>query len=226
LRHFRQSWRVWTSKLYVCLDLKKYDEGVQACNSILDLKTRKQAADNIPPLEERCVRALVGGVLEQFHAAREQQAQNVDKGEGAIDSAKRSLARVHTLLDRLQSTNNPEPWLYETMAYFHEQIRGEGNEQVLENLMKEYRALQTVVGWEKDEAEINKICNVVGQVSEIQRREGSPQALSKSKFLLKGVITKVKKSRIDESKVPDGILRLEQLLAGLEQDLQEKKDQS
>ena len=200
--------------------MKKYDEGVQACNSILDLKNQKQASDNIPPLEERCVRALVGGVLQQFHTAQEQ----VD--EGAIDSAKRSLARVHALLNRLQSTNNPEPWLYETTAYFHEQIGGDGNQQVLDNLMKEYRSLQTVAGWEKDDGEIKKICTVVSQICEIQQREGSPQALSKSKFLLNGVISKVKKSWIDASRVPNCIHGLEQLLAGLEQVLQEKKEQS
>lgn len=213
LRQHRSNWRVWTSKLYVCLDLKKYDEAVQACNSILDLKKQMQAQDNIPPLEERCVRALVGGSIEHFQSSRDDPV--------ALDSAKRSLTRVHALLNRLQSINNPEPWLFETMAFFHEQIGGAGGQQVIDNLMKEYRALQTVPMWEKDDNEINKICQVVKQISELQRREGSKEALSKSKFLIRGVVSKVKKSRIDATKVPDGIVQLEKLMAKLETDIKQ-----
>ena len=88
--------------------------------------------------------------------------------------------------------------------------------------MKEYRALQTVPGWEKDDHQVQKICQVVGQISEIQRREGSKEALSKGKFLIRGVLSKVKKSRIDASKVPDGIGRLEGLLVDLENDIKEQ----
>lgn len=192
----------------MCLDLKKYDEAVQACNSILDLKNQMQAQDNIPPLEERCVRALVGGSIENFQSSRDDPV--------ATDSAKRSLTRVHALLNRLQSINNPEPWLFETMAFFHEQIGGAGGQQVIDNLMKEYRALQTVTMWEKDDDQINKICQVVSQISQLQRREGTKEALSKSKFLIRGVISKVKKSRIDATKVPEGIVHLETLMADLE----------
>jgi len=38
LRYMRNNWRVWLNKLYVCMDLQKYDEAVQACNELLDFK--------------------------------------------------------------------------------------------------------------------------------------------------------------------------------------------
>jgi hypothetical protein len=214
LKHFRNNWRVWTSKLYVCLDLQKYDEAIQACNAILDLKNQKQATDGIPPLEEKCIRAILGGSLKSFHIAREEQ------NEAKVDAAKRSLTRVHALLDRLLTTSTPEPWLFETVAYFHEQIGDGGSREVVDNLMKEYRVLQTVPGWEKDDHQVKKMCQVVSQIAELQRRQGSKESLTKSKFLIRGVIQKVCKSRMDAAKVPAEIHRMDKLLAELETSIQ------
>lgn len=211
LKHFRANWRVWTSKLYVCLDLKKYDEAVQACNSILDLKKQKQASDDIPPLEHRCVQAIVGGTIQNLQKAR------ADRDEVALDSCKRSLGRVLALLNRLKASNN-EPWLYETLAYFHEHL-GSDDGEMLDNLMKEYRTLQSVPGWEKDDHQVIKICRVVSQCTDIQRRQATKESLSKSKFLVRGVITKVEKSRMDASKVPSEVGELKKLLDELEGDL-------
>jgi hypothetical protein len=210
LKYFRNNWRVWTSKLYVCLDLHKYDEAVQACNAILDLKSQKQAADGIPPLEEKCIRAILGGSLRNFHSAREEQ------NEAKVDAAKRSLTRVHALLDRLQATSTPEPWLFETVAYFHEQIGDGASREVVDSLMKEYRVLQTVPGWEKDDFQVKKVCQVISQITELQRRDGSKESLMKSKFLIRGVIQKVRKSRLDAAKVPIEIDQMDKLLAEIE----------
>lgn len=180
----------------------------------MDLKEQKQARDQIPPLEQRCIQGIVGGTVQALQKARQ------DKDEVALDSTKRSLARVLALLNRLKATNNPEPWLFETIAYFHEQL-GEGtNQEVLDNLMKEYRTLQSVPGWEKDDHRVAKVCQVVGQVTEIQRRQGTKESLSKSKFLVRGVIQKVEKSRMDASKVPADVETLKGLLQDLEQALQ------
>lgn len=197
--------------MYVCLDLKKYDEAIQAANSILDLKNQKQASDGIPPLEKICVRAIVGGALKAFHESRD--------NPGALDAARRTLSRTNALLDRVKSSSNPEPWLFETIAFFHEGIGGEGSKEVHDNLMKEYRSLQTVAGWEKDDMQVSKVCHVVAQCADIQRREGSREALTKSKFLVRGVIQKVQKSRMDATRVPECIFKMEKLLQELEGDI-------
>ncbi|CAB9523205.1 repeat protein 27 [Seminavis robusta] len=220
LKHFRNNWRVWSSKLYVCLDLKKYDEAVQACNSILDLKNQRQAAEGIPPLEEKCIRAIVGGLIRNYQNAQQDSQNN----PGGLDVARRSLSRVHALLDRLQSTSDPEPWLFETVAYFHDQIgNGNASQEVIDNLMKEYRVLQTVPGWEKDDHQVKKVCQVVNQITQLQRRQGSKESLTKSKFLVRGVIQKVSKSRMDATKIPEDIGRMESLLGELEEDIQKLK---
>lgn len=206
--------------MYVCLDLHKYDEAVQACTSILDLKQQKQASDQIPPLEQKCIQGIVGGTIQNLKKARQ------EKDAVALDSCKRSLARVLALLNRLKATSNPEPWLFETIAFFHEHLGGDegAKQEVLDNLMKEYRTLQSVPGWEKDDHQVIKVCQVVGQVTEIQRRQGTKESLSKSKFLVRGVIQKVEKSRMDASKVPADIGRLKSLLEELEETIKKHLD--
>jgi hypothetical protein len=211
------------SKLYVCLDLSKYDEAIQACHSILDLKERNGATTGVEEIPERCIRAIVGGTTQDFHTALQEHSI---VGQ---ETCKRTLSRAHALLERLKSSSTPEPWLFETMAYFHEQIGGNaGSKEVYENLMKEYRALQTVPGWEKDDHQVAKICSVVSMIVDIQKQQHKnaatktkKESLAKSKFLVRGVIQKVKQSRIDASKVPAASIgRMETLLQELEADIQ------
>ena len=61
LKQNRNNWRVWISKLYTCIDLKKYDEAIQTCTELLKLGARAKSSDQIPPPEEKCIRAIVGG---------------------------------------------------------------------------------------------------------------------------------------------------------------------
>ena len=70
LKQNRSNWRVWVSKLYVCIDLKKYDEAIQTCTELLNLRARKSSSVEIPPPEEKCIRAIVGGSLQNYHDAR------------------------------------------------------------------------------------------------------------------------------------------------------------
>lgn len=192
------------SKLYTCLDLEKYDEAIQACNILLNIRSQRNAAAGVASLDERCIRAIVGGSLRVFKDA-------VAKSDAAAtDAARRTLSRVHELLERLTSASKAEPWLYETMAYFNEQVGRD--EQVLENLLKEYRALQAVVGWEQDEFQIRKVCQVVSHICYFYRQEDAKAGLAKCKYLLTGVIKKVRAQRIDATTVPPEILRLEQVL--------------
>ena len=188
LKHFRNNWRVWVSKLYTCLDLEKYDEAIQACSFLMDLREAKQASDGIPPLEEKCVRAIVGGVLRDVQESKGDQA--------AVESSQRTLTRLDALLDRLNRSSDAELWVFETLAFFH-QHTGNG-EKTLENLMKEYRALQTVQRWERDEASIKKMHQVVSHIVSISCREGSQENMTKARFMVRGVISSI------EAASPDG----------------------
>jgi tetratricopeptide (TPR) repeat protein len=204
LKQNRNNWRVWVSKLYTCLDLGKFDEAVQACLVILDFR-KSQSVNGVPELEEKCVRAIVGGVISNFMTNKQNATQ-----VGALEASRRSLARVLELLERL-SANSKESWIFETIAYFHSQVGQD--EQVLENLMKEYRSLQSVRGWEKDDAQVVKVCQAVTQIVRLQA--DSKENVAKSKFLVSGVVKRVKQSRIDMTNVPEEIVRLEQLLEEL-----------
>ena len=208
LKLHRDNWQNWETKLFVCLDLGKYDEAVQACNMLLDLKTT-HSVQGVPDLQEKCVRAMVGGTLRTYEKARHE-------GDGAaIDIERRRLTRVHGLLERIRTAVN-EPWIFETMAYFHNQVGQD--EQVYENLMKEYRALSSVRAWERDDYQVIKICQVISQIVDYQR--GSKEELIKSKFLVSGVLKKIEKARADLGKHPEEIQNLEGLLEDITKEIQ------
>ena len=208
LKLLRNSWQNWESKLFVCLDLEKYDEAVQACNMLLDLKTT-HSVQGVPDLQEKCVRAIVGGTLRAYEKARN------DGDSAAVEIERRRLTRVHGLLERIRTAVN-EPWIFETMAYFHHQV-GQDKE-VYENLMKEYRALSSVRAWERDDYQVIKICQVISQIVDYQR--GSKEELIKSKFLLSSVLKKIQKARADLDKTPEEVSNLEALLEDVTKQIQ------
>ncbi|KAL3916163.1 MAG: hypothetical protein SGILL_005303, partial [Bacillariaceae sp.] len=212
LKHTRTNWRVWASKLYTCLDLEKYDEAIQACNMLMDLK-KTHSANAVPDLEEKCVRAIVGGSIEKYKKATKDDS-------AAVDAERRSLNRVHALLQRINAASN-EPWVFETMAFFHEQVGQD--KQVFENLMKEYRALSSIRAWEKDDRQVDKVCQVVSQIASYQR--GSEEDLRKSKFLVGSVLRKIQQARADSGNAPDDVQMLEKLLENITKEIDEKTSQ-
>jgi len=203
LKYKRSNWRVWVSKLYTCLDLEKYDEAIQACNVLLDLRAEKQKADGVPLLEEKCVRAIVGGTLKKFHESL--------GDEVALDSSRRSLSRVHGLLNRITSSDTPEPWMFEAMALFHEQT-GQESEKILDTLMKEYRSLQANASWEKDNQMVRKICQTVSHIVRIYINDKTRESLTKARFVARGVIQAVRKARPDDETLPQEFTQLDALL--------------
>lgn len=207
LKQKRSNWRVWVSKLYTCIDLKKYDEALQACNQLLDFKAKKNASEAIPPLEEKVVRAIVGGSLITYKEATE------SKDHAAIDSARRTLSRVRDLLTRLGSTSKSEAWVWEVSAFFNETVGRD--DQVLEDLMKEYRALQTIRGWETDSVALPKICRVVQQIYDIHKQGDSKEDLVKFKLLLKGVTKKIQAAHFNKG-IPEEAKKLDEILAEVE----------
>jgi tetratricopeptide (TPR) repeat protein len=200
LKQNRNNWRIWVSKLYTCLDLEKYDEAIQACNMLMDLKANRSAS-GVPDLEEKCIKAIVGGIVEMYQRAK------TDKDYAGLEVQRRSLNRAHALLERLRAASN-EPWVFETLAYFHENVGQD--QEVLNNLMQEYRSLLSVKGWEKDDAQVRKMCQVVSQIVHYQR--GNKEQLTKSKFLSSSVLKKVQQARADMGSVPSELAELEQLV--------------
>ena len=190
----RNNWRVWVSKLYTCMDLEKYDEAVQSCLTLIDMKSKRNDAEGIPDLEERVIRGIVGGVVATYHQAK--KANDII----AIDSAKRSLTRVRELLSKLATTMKSEVWLFDTSAFFNESIGCD--DLAIEDLMKEYRAIQCIRGWETDTNACPKLVEVVSQIAELKLREKDEVELKKFKFLVNGVIKKIKKAYFDQSKLP------------------------
>ena len=205
LKYQRNNWRMWVSKLYTCLDLEKYDEAIQSCNILMDLRGQRGASDNIPPLEEKCVRALVGGTIKKLGDSHGDAA--------ALESARRSLSRVHGLLERINASQS-EPWVLETLAFFHDQVGKD--EKVLEYLMQEYRVLQGVAGWEKDNFLIKKITDIVLHIVSIHKHDGSKEHITKARFLVRGVLRRIQSVHIDETSLPLEIGRLETTLNELE----------
>ena len=165
------------------MDLKKYDEAIQACNILLDFKSKNNSADHVPDLEEKLVRALVGATLHNHKIA-------VEKNDVAsIQSAVRTLNRLRDLLLRLQSIMK-ETWLYEICAAFNESV---GNsESAIEDLMKEYRSLQNYKGWEIDNNMLDRTCRVLNQVADIHVATSNIEELKKLKVLLNGMDRKIK----------------------------------
>jgi len=214
IKYGRSNWRVWVSKLYTCLDLRKFDEATQACSVLLDLKSRT-SSQQIPDLEEKCVRAVVGGTVELYLAAKE-TSDNI-----ALDVARRSLVRVQELLDRLGATMS-DPWVYETRAFLYGQVGLD--KEVFENLMKEYRSKTSVRSWEKDDQQVRRVCSTVTQIVNYQRE--NREEMIKSKFLLSGVVKKIKQARSDGGSVPQEVIGLHMLLAELNAKLDEQKEVS
>ena len=209
LKYGRSNWRVWVSKLYTCLDLCKFDEATQACNVLLDLKTQK-SSQQIPDLEEKCVRAVVGGTVENYLMAKE-KSDSI-----ALDVSRRTLVRVQELLDRLGATTS-DPWVYETRAFLYSQVGLD--KEVFENLMKEYRSLTSVRSWEKDDRQVRRVCSTVTQIVNYQR--DNKEEITKSKFLLSSVVKKIKQARSFGGSLPEEVIGVEQLLAELNAKLED-----
>ena len=76
------------------MDLAKYDEAVECCHVLIDLKSTRKESEGIPPLEEKAVQGLVGQSISQY--------MNAVKGDdkAAIESAKRTINRVRDLLTK------------------------------------------------------------------------------------------------------------------------------
>jgi hypothetical protein len=118
----------------------------------------------------------------------------------------------------MTSSAKAEPWVWETFAMFNEAVGRD--EEVLENLMKEYRSLQAYKGWETDQFQVQKVIQVVAHISHFHTSDGSKDSLIKCRFLLRGVINKIKQAYMDASKIPSELEKLENILLDVECNLE------
>ena len=186
--------------------MKKYDEAIQTCTELLNLRARANSSSQIPLPEEKCIRAIVGGSLQNYSDALD------SKDEVALDSSKRTVVRVRDLLDKLKSTTKSETWLYEVSAFVNEQMGW--REEVFDDLMKEYRTLQSATGWEEDGAKVSQMTSVVKAIHSHHKSVGTKESLFKCKLLINGVVKKVRKASCD-SELPQEMEELESLISDL-----------
>lgn len=194
------------------MDLEKYDEAIQACMIIIDFKSKRNASEEIPHIEEKVARALVGSSLKRYGTAS-------SSGDiASLDSAKRTLIRLRELLTKLQQTMK-EPWVHEICAHFNGCVGRIG--QAVDDLMKEYRALTSYKGWESDSSMLQKICRVISQILELHLEGEGVDALKKFRFLINGVIRKINAAYFDPERLPKAhIKHLEEMLADIETKLE------
>lgn len=183
----------------------KYDEAIQACNELLVFRSKAKDGEDVSHLlEERCVRAIVGGIITSWENA------NASGDAGAIDSANRSVARLDGLLSKVSSTLKSESWIWESCAFYHEKL-GKSS-QVLDDLLKMNRCLQAVDGWELDSVRLEKVCEVAIQISEIYLKAGDKGNRTKCKYMLNSLVKKIRAAWFDASQLPDFFGELESTL--------------
>lgn len=213
LKMNRNNCYIWINKLYTCLDLQKYDEAIQACCTLIDLRSLSGDSDSIPMVEERCVRAIANGSLHQALSACNEAAQS---------SAYQTLKRIDEMLCKVVSSHNSSSitWIYEIHSMFHEAI-GHRDQILLDDFMGEYRALVKCVGWETDHMLLRRIALIMPKIYKWNVKHknslSSMTNLSKFRLLLRGVIQAIEKEYLDNSDIlPNEYNKVQNLLKQIE----------
>jgi hypothetical protein len=183
--------------------LKKYDESIQTCTELLNLKARRS---EIPNPEEKCIRAIVQGTLQSYHDARDAN------DDIAFDSSKRTVIRLKKLLEKMKSSMKSEVWLYDVSACFNAEMGLV--EEVFSDLMKEYRTLQSVNGWENDQSAICQMTSVVRELVLHHKAVGTKENMFKCKLMINGVAKKIRDASCDMAP-PKELAELDALLLDL-----------
>ena len=116
------------------------------------------------------------------------------------------------MLDKLKSTTKSETWLYEVSSFVNERMGWK--EEVFDDLMKEYRTLQSVTGWEEDGVKVSQMTSLVKAIHSHHKSVGTKESLFKCKLLINGVVKKVRKACCD-TELPQEVAELESLIADL-----------
>jgi len=177
----------------------------------MQFRGRKNATENIPPIEEKCIRAIVGKAVTKYENA----VMNID--EAALDSAKRTIERVDELLTEISRTTESKSWVWEIRAIFDGITQNSAN--VLDLSMKEYRSILSTSGWETDLNYLSKMSVLIFKISDILKSEGGKPNLLKCKMIVNGVAKKIRRAYFDKSDMPQIVDELEQLQRHIEDDI-------
>ena len=169
----------------------------------MQFRARKNASENIPEIEEKFVRAIIGKSIAKYEKA------TLENDKAAIDSASRTLERVNDLLTKISTGPQSKSWIWELRATFDE-VTGNFSE-VLDHSMKEYRSILSIAGWETDIKQVSKMVELVLKISQMLKKEGSRSSLMKSKMMLNGVVKKICSAYFEKSEIPAEVSELEAL---------------
>uniref|UniRef100_A0A7S1B592 Uncharacterized protein n=1 Tax=Corethron hystrix TaxID=216773 RepID=A0A7S1B592_9STRA len=237
LRRNRNVWRVWQGKLYTCIDLGKYDEAMQSTHELMNLAAKtgvsKGATGEVEKVEryeveEKCIRAIVRGVLDGADVAAAIAGEGPSRDQiAAADSATRSVQRLDALLSEIQrnaklADDGKGAWIWDVRATFSARIGR--TDLILDNLMVEYRAILNVRGWETDEIQRAKVCRVVGQIVNLQCADGMYKASwTKAKYMVRSVANRIRSKYISaEGKIPQDLMDMDLKLCEVEEGIERK----
>ena len=133
-------------------------------------------------LEEKCIRAITGGSIQNYYTARS------SGNEFVVDSSKRTLIRLRDLLDTMQETMKSEAWLFEVSAHLNSEMGWK--EDILGDLMKEYRVMQSE-NWEQEPLKVTKMVALIKDIFKCYKDEGTRESFSKCKLLINGIRKKI-----------------------------------
>ena len=206
LKYNRNNWRVWVNKLYICMDLMKYDEAIQVQMQLLDFKTEKNTMKEIPDVDEKVIKALVGCSVTKYQEAIKEMTEMTASGNytsesmemltiiATVDSSKRTIQRVGELLGRISSVIKTEAWVWQIYAVYNQTLN-RGDERIIDCLQKCQRAL-TVKNYENDVDKLNKVCDVTIRICNLFMKEQDDEQkktmnLNNARYALKAIAKKI-----------------------------------
>ncbi|CAN0036248.1 unnamed protein product, partial [Discosporangium mesarthrocarpum] len=98
--------------------------------------------------------------------------------------------QVSELLGRVTATTRSDPKVWDVYARFNEGAR-RGRERVLDCRVKQCRAIQSAPGWERDEAEVERLASASRSLTELYLEDGSLKSVYQAKMHLASAVRKV-----------------------------------
>ncbi|ESO87695.1 hypothetical protein LOTGIDRAFT_234941 [Lottia gigantea] len=210
-----ESWQLWENCLLIGVDCGEFEDVVNAYNRLLDLKSKW--------VDEQILSILVRAIEE-------------DLTDSKGLPVRRFKPKIQQLFTRItsQTTGNGEIWrLFAKLILLDN--KPENIDQGLEYLQKSHRCVTQTSNWEKDEKKCQEVSDQAIELAKlyIQCADKLPdrtqklQNLSSAKFMLKGVITKIKQHHQDPitQSLPQSIDELCKSLDDQFKDLLERIDQ-
>ncbi|KAK7104529.1 hypothetical protein V1264_019229 [Littorina saxatilis] len=182
-----ENWRLWENCLLFATDCGEFDEVIQAYHRLLDLKEKWT--------DTEVLRIVVKAVVTDME-----------------DAGGKPSARLHPkmleLFGRITAkvTSDGDVWqLYADLCRAETPSHTPDLEKTAQYLQKSHRCVTQKSGWEKDQQQCEKIAQQSLELAKtyqscVQQMDNTQQAtqmLSSAKFMLKGVVNKIKLQHTD-----------------------------